>query len=434
MSVAESISTDAIGEAIENDAIANFASSYEQRQIIRSRSEASKQKTLTQFKKESSRGVVESSRWIPTRVGDAYTWIGVVFWDNETVVTGAGFSIELARNAIQSSFPSSRLYGANRYELIDDLGNVFLQTGLRGNPELTSGETDREQPAFYVDLGSELPGWRLGVSVAEQSLFSSMFVVFWAGLAASLLLMVAGAGAWLVWQTRSSQMEAAKQSSFVSNVSHELKTPLTTIRMYSELVREGRLESGEKRNRYLATVVSECERLTRLVNNVLDFSRLREGRRTVEESSVSLISFLEEFAQKIAPGLTNEGMSLDTDFELLEKDAVFDSDGLSQILVNLIDNAVKYAHAGGWIGLSARDQGEFVIVKICDKGPGLPLDRVDALFKPFERGDKSLVSEKSGFGLGLSIARGLATEMGGFLNYRNEAGGACFEIGLKARR
>ncbi len=83
---------------------------------------------------------------------------------------------------------------------------------------------------------------------------------------------------------------------------------------------------------------------------------------------------------------------------------------------------------------SARDQGEFVIVKICDKGPGLPLDRVDALFKPFERGDKSLVSEKSGFGLGLSIARGLATEMGGFLNYRNEAGGACFEIGLNARR
>ncbi len=428
---AQAGSIEGIGRSIDEAAIYNYAPVYEQRQQIRTRNEAAKQATLSQFKKESPQGTLDSTRWIPTRVNGLYSWIGVAYWNSETVVTGAGFSVNSIKEAIRSSFPASKLYGAFEYELIDELGGSFLRVGSSDDFRSSSESAAPSGPSFHVDLGSQLPGWRLGVSVADRSAFSSLFVVFWASLSAGLLLTVAGAGAWLVWQTRSSQLEAAKQSSFVTNVSHELKTPLTTIRMYSELVRDGRLENDEKRSRYLSTIVSECERLTRLVNNVLDFSRLRQGRRKVELNRLSLSGFLQTFVERIGPGIRNEGMALEADLDGFSGDAVFDEDGLSQILVNLVDNAVKYASEGGWIGLSIRETDSHVVISICDRGGGLPTDRGNTLFQPFERGDKTLVSEKSGFGLGLSIARGLALEMGGFLNYRNGQEGACFEIGLR---
>ncbi|MCP4727046.1 MAG: HAMP domain-containing histidine kinase [bacterium] len=223
--------------------------------------------------------------------------------------------------------------------------------------------------------------------------------------------------------------DALQKTSFVSNVSHELKTPLTSIRMYAELLFEGRVKDPEKKKNYLQVIVSESQRLTRLVNNVLDFSRLEQGSKKYHPEQIDLNEFLAEIIESHRLRLKEVGMTLETRF-LGEKIIVkADRDAIEQVFINLIDNSVKYAGPGIEIVISLNVNNKGCEIRVEDRGPGVPEADRHKIFEKFHRVDNSLTSKQQGSGLGLSIARKILRDLGGDLVYESrDGGGSCFVV------
>lgn len=275
-------------------------------------------------------------------------------------------------------------------------------------------------PEATVSLAPELPHAEIAVWRVVPSPADSHAVFFAVSIAAvSILLLVAG-GWLLVREARRERMDSERKTSFVSNVSHELKTPLTSIRLYAEMLSEGRVADDGERRRYLGVIVRECGRLTRLVNNVLDFGRLEQRRRRFEMAETDLRTVARDAAESLRSRVEAADMKLS--IELPGKAVVrrVDGDALSQVVVNLMDNAVKYAAGGKALDVKVEAGGRLVVA---DRGDGVaPRDR-ERIFERFYRCDDSLAAASSGSGLGLAIARGLARGMGGELGYAPRDGG-----------
>jgi len=243
-----------------------------------------------------------------------------------------------------------------------------------------------------------------------------------------LFISLFGSGILLLREAHRNRREAQQKTTFVSNVSHELKTPLTTIRMYADLLGEGRVSEPEKTKRYLQTIAGESRRLTRLVNNVLDFSRLEQNRKKYNRSRFDLRDILEETLQQQRLRIQAAGMELTA--ALPEEPAPVDSDqdAIRQVLINLIDNAVKYAASGKalHIGMARTDDG--YSISVADRGAGIAPRHRSRIFERFYRVDDSLTAESQGCGLGLSIARRMMEDLGGSLFLQPVEGGACFTV------
>ncbi len=239
-------------------------------------------------------------------------------------------------------------------------------------------------------------------------------------------------GSLLLWQARLSEADAARKTSFVANVSHEFKTPLTTIRLYSELLEQGRVNGPAQGSEYLRTIGRETQRLARLVNNVLDFSRLEQGRKKYSRTALDLCGELGRILEAQAPRLADAGLVLHRDFPAAAITVTTDRDALAQIVLNLLDNACKYAASGGEITVAAGPRpGGGAEVRVTDRGPGVPPEHRERIFEKFHRVDETLTAERSGVGLGLSIARQLARGLGGELRCEGRAGGgAAFILDL----
>jgi len=234
-------------------------------------------------------------------------------------------------------------------------------------------------------------------------------------------------------QAGAAAREAALKTSFVSNVSHEMKTPLTTIRMYAEMLADERVVDPAKRSRYFATIGRETARLTRLVNNVLDFGRLEAGRKEYKPETVALGPWLARLVEVHAPRAAEAGVRVVATTPASGAAVRCDPDSLDQMALNLIDNAVKYAAAGGLVELHADAVGAGWALVVADRGPGVPAAHRERIFERFHRVDESLTAKVQGAGLGLTIARRLARDQGGDLVcHEREGGGAAFVLTLPA--
>jgi two-component system phosphate regulon sensor histidine kinase PhoR len=185
-------------------------------------------------------------------------------------------------------------------------------------------------------------------------------------------------------------------------------------------------------NEYLKTIGRETQRLARLVNNALDFSRLEQGRKKYAHETVDLVPELGRLLDTHAPRVKDAGLTLRRQLPTEPLEVKTDRDAVEQIVLNLIDNACKYAVEGGEIevALMARPQGGAEI-RVSDRGPGVPVAHRERIFEKFHRVDDALTAEKTGAGLGLSIARQLARGMGGDLRYHPRSGtGAEFVLEL----
>lgn len=229
---------------------------------------------------------------------------------------------------------------------------------------------------------------------------------------------------------------AERQRNFVSAVTHELKTPLTAIRMYGEMLRDGLVKTEEKKEEYYEVITSESERLTRLVGNVLELSRLERRHRTLCPVAGAVKPVLGEVANVIGPHARSEGFALRVEVEDGLPDAIFDRDALSQVLFNLVDNALKYAK--DFVVLRARRDANggaatgAVVVSVSDGGPGVRAEHLAHVFEPFFRGESEMTRSSKGTGIGLALVRGLVEEMGGRVEGSNlKAGG--FEVRLFLR-
>jgi two-component system phosphate regulon sensor histidine kinase PhoR len=284
---------------------------------------------------------------------------------------------------------------------------------------------------------SLLPGWEVvGFVRADAASGGANGGFFLVGslLVGSFVVAILAGGGLLLRQARLSEAEAAQKTSFVANVSHEFKTPLTTIRLYAELLEQGRVRDAAQGGDYLRTIARETQRLARLVNNALDFSRLEQGKKKFARESLDLTAELTRLLDTHEPRLAESGLSLRRALPAGPWRTTTDRDALEQIVLNLLDNAVKYAAVGGEVTVALAPRGSSgagTELRVLDRGPGVPPEHRERIFEKFHRVDDTLTAEKSGAGLGLSIARQLARGLGGELRYIPRAGGGAeFILGL----
>ena len=318
----------------------------------------------------------------------------------------------------------------------------------------TAFKTDLKHPFVATEVGEALPHWEVAAYLRNPDQFKhtarTLQLTF--GLLIVVLLLAIGVGSWLIVNDLNRQLRLARQKTdFVSNVSHELKTPLTSIRMFSELLAEGRVAEPEQQRSYLKIITAETARLTRLINNVLDFARLERGEKKYTLHDCDLGRVVRETAESYRPHLENNGFK----FECLMPETPLavrgDADALAQIIVNLLANAEKYSNGQKEIRLElerrsptrrvagptsplpagAETGAPVVELRVLDRGPGVPRGCEEKIFEQFYRADDSLSSGVPGSGLGLTLARQIARAHGGDVGYEPRAGGgSCFTLRL----
>ena len=244
------------------------------------------------------------------------------------------------------------------------------------------------------------------------------------------LLLAAGAVGGLLHGTLSL---SERRGAFVSAVTHELRTPLTTMRMYAEMLADGMVTDEQKRIRYLATVREETNRLCRLVENVLSYSRLEGNRRQVAPQPVDLAQLLQEVEPRLRRRASEAGMELVLGDAAAGGSATVTTDpaALEQILLNLVDNACKYAARAEdrRIHLELLREGRSAVLRVRDHGPGVPAGDRERIFRPFFRAKRDSAGSFGGVGLGLAISRRLARSLGGEIRVDRSAGrGAGFSL------
>ena len=239
----------------------------------------------------------------------------------------------------------------------------------------------------------------------------------------SLLLVAAGAlGLIALYRMVSVALRfAERRSNFAAAVSHELKTPLTAIRMYAEMLRDGMVDSEEKRHEYYEAMTNEAERLSRLIHNVLEFSQLEKGQRELTPQVGSLEPVLRETERLLRAHVEREGFALHVEVAPGLPAVRFDHDALLQVLFNLVDNSIKYAAASQdrRISLCCEPDGDGVRVSVRDFGPGVASRQLQRVFEPFYREEAELTRRTQGTGIGLALVRGLVDAMGGDVSAEN---------------
>ncbi len=308
----------------------------------------------------------------------------------------------------------------------------------KARPVMTqpAGETGRDwkRPFVASEIGEALPHWEAALYLMrpEQLQESAR------GLRRTLILLIAGmlgaiaCGGWLVVQDARSQLALAQQKTdFVSNVSHELKTPLTSIRMFAELMQNGRADTAEKAPQYLRIIMVEAERLTRLINNVLDFAKLERRQKRFEKKSLDLYAVIERTWESHEVHLRESGFTTRWQAAPGPYPMVGDDDALAQILVNLFSNAEKYGGTKKEVELHSYLDGDHVCISVLDRGLGVPKCDERKIFEAFYRAHDSLSSGIQGSGLGLTLAQRLAREHGGEITVQaREGGGSNFTLRL----
>lgn len=225
-----------------------------------------------------------------------------------------------------------------------------------------------------------------------------------------------------------------RRAAFVSAVTHELRTPLTTFRMYAEMLSEGMVTGADQRHRYLETLRVEADRLSHLVENVLQYARLERGAGAKRREEISVDSLIDRMATRLHDRAAQADMELIVEADDEARAATISTDpaAVEQILFNLIDNACKYAAAAKDRRVHLRlDVGKrTVAIVIKDHGPGVTDREISRLFQPFSKSAHDAANTAPGVGLGLALCRRLAADIGGRLGINQSSGGAEFALVL----
>src|SRR3954463_14933407 len=286
-------------------------------------------------------------------------------------------------------------------------------------------QRDWRRPFVASEIGEALPHWEAALYLMRPEQLQENA----RNVRRTVLLLVAAAlaaiavGGWAVFADARRQLALAqKKTDFVSNVSHELKTPLTSIRMFAEMMAGGNV-TEEKRPRYLRIIVAEAERLTRLINNVLDFARLERKQKRYDFHLLDLHGVLARIWEGHELHLREQGFMTRWQAAPPPYAVRGDEDALAQIIVNLLSNAEKYSPERKEIELHSYLTGDSVNISVLDRGTGVPAGEETKIFEAFYRAHDSLASGIQGTGLGLTLAQRIAREHGGDISYQARDGG-----------
>jgi signal transduction histidine kinase len=249
----------------------------------------------------------------------------------------------------------------------------------------------------------------------------------------ALLAAVLIAGIALTLRTAMREMKlSAMKNEFVSNVSHELRTPLSSIRVFGEFMRRGRVTDQDKVKEYGTYIETESRRLTQLINNILDFSRIESGRKVYEFESADIEEIIGGTLNSYGIRLRNSGIELEyCGPEEPLPELTVDANAIDRALANLLDNAIKYSNGGDLIKVKLeRTDGE-IRISVADRGIGIPKEEQQRIFERFHRVSTGLVHDVKGSGLGLALVQHIVQAHGGSVTVNSKVGeGSTFTIHL----
>jgi signal transduction histidine kinase len=314
-------------------------------------------------------------------------------------------------------------------------GDVFSAfSGRAAREYLSSAEELRGTLLYQTRLSAPLGDLELILSITRLPAGAGGRVITW--LAAILVLVLCG-GFYLLYRLGAGQIDLTRQQQdFVSAVSHELKTPLTSIRMYGEMLREG-WASEEKKKIYYDYIFDESERLSRLIANVLQLARMTRNKLQVDSKPLAVAGLLDGLRSTVASQVERAGFELNVHCEPAAGQAIIeaDPDGFTRIFINLVDNAIKFSASAEQkvidIGCQRLRDGS-VQFSVRDYGPGIPGDQMKKIFRLFYRSENELTRETVGTGIGLALVHQLARAMGGQVDVVNREPGAEFRVNIAA--
>jgi two-component system phosphate regulon sensor histidine kinase PhoR len=318
--------------------------------------------------------------------------------------------------------------GPSRMNIIDEQGRIVFGPPIQGG-------------AFTVGLPfpTTLYNWRLQIALSsadelaekvQRRQLIELSMVSVAGLVAVIGLIIV-----LLAAAKERRVSTLK-SDFVANVSHELKTPLALVRMFGELLLLDRVKSDDKRRQYLQIIVGESERLTALIDNVLDFAKVERGKAAYDFVPGDVGDVVARAVEVYRYRAEREEVAVELELEDDLPGARIDARALELAVINLLDNALKYAKDGGSIDVSVRARGRDVEVRVADRGPGIQPSEQERIFDRFVRGSAAQSRAVRGSGIGLALVKYIAEAHGGRVRVESpifdDGTGTAFVVALPA--
>lgn len=275
-----------------------------------------------------------------------------------------------------------------------------------------------ESPSgVIVTFKALFPFWELSSVKTQQSIVLRQTLVFVGAIL--FVLSVLGLGVFLLIRDASREMQLARlRGDFVSGVSHELKTPLTLIRLYGEMLLYGQNLGEEERRNYYQIITGEGERLTHMIEKVLDFSRIDRGLKQYDLKEGDIAAVVGQTVEVYGQYLRRQGFSVETDLASELPPVRFDPEAISQAVLNLIDNAARYSGQSKFIGVRLSSRNNTVIFEVEDHGPSITASERPKIFGQFYRGPGS--AGKGGYGLGLYLVKHIMDAHGGSIELESE--------------
>ncbi len=278
-----------------------------------------------------------------------------------------------------------------------------------------------------------LPFYQVAIRLSDDRFDAwvrSVVVTNLAIIAVAFLVILTAAGFALRFILHEMELSELK-STFVSNVSHELKTPLALIRLFSETLEMGRVSDPEKQTEFLRIIHKESDRLTHLINNVLDLSRIEQGKKTYQLEPVDLAAILRETLSAYQFQLEQQGFTVEARIAGDLPPVRADGAAMTQAVLNLMDNAIKYSGTRRHLLVELRREGDEALIAVEDRGVGIPQREQANIFEKFYRVEKGLVHEVKGSGLGLALVKHIVDAHGGRITVDSRPGeGSRFAIFL----
>ncbi len=387
---------------------------------------------------------------------DGYAYMTTAFFscprisNSRVVIAGATFDAEY----LKEKFLPQMLDALIAYKLGEDGGNPLAMVVYTGDPDadagasgLTTGQANKPlaasagwtegKPEVSRNFADVFEGLTLGIKfqgTSVEALGRSWVERGFLTLGVLSLLLVGG----LVLTYRSVSKEVALarlKSDFVSNVSHELRTPLSLIRLYAETLELGRIKGQTKVEEYYRTIRTESERLTALINNILDFSRIEAGRKEYDFRQTDLAELVRNTLDTYRAQIDEHGFTFEQSIDSSIPPVRVDREAIARSLVNLVNNALKYSDTEKFLGVKLYRADGVLKLEVVDRGIGIARNEQSKIFEKFYRAGNPLVHNTKGSGLGLSLVRHIAHAHGGEVEVESTPGkGSKFTLTLPLER
>ena len=369
-------------------------------------------------------------------------FIGTLLRDSQGQFQGAGgwwvdpgrFIRQHMKDAVQERLPGNpRMYGG-----LEQTRRLSVQVLGPGGAEVGRVRTPyTRHSAATVEMSGPFEHFRVRVSPTESApiVWTERFVILEITFIVLMALAIIVASA-LVLRYTIRQLELAQlKSGFVSNVSHELKTPIALIRLAVETLEMGRVKNDADRDKFIATIGRETLRLQRLVDNILDFARIEAGQKVLRFEPVDVAALVRETLESFKLRLEDQGFAVSADLPDSLPVARADPTALSHCVLNLLDNAIKYSRDRREVQVSVARRDEFVMVSVTDRGIGITATDQKRIFEKFVRVESGLVHNVKGAGLGLSLVDQIMRAHGGRVEVASVMGeGSTFTLLIPVAR